>query len=328
MTVYSLREFLSPIVVSSNISQVAANTSLQIDPTQLLNPNRTAMLVDQFRFTCDNMDAVDTAAYYAIARQMFVSIKLGNIALTNGFVPLGLLCPNYDATAVATNAASISGMVPFDNPLVWHLPKPLYVPSNVVMYVDTLRMVPALDTFTTAFGFRVAVAGRSLPANYPIPANIYVPWSTSSYVNGLQGTATSTLAGVTTFVTPDNALGNPNDSALMVTRLLGFHSPISGLTSTAGDIEAGTNGLTVRMTISNGKLLVREPTPFFHLFPQSRRNLDLRAYLRGSNEVPGGEFVRARLDFTQTSSIFFRNFQFTGLGLVGYRSVPCPPGAN
>jgi len=316
-------DFLSPIVVSSSIYPVATNTSLQIDPTQLLNPNRTAMLVDQFRFSLSDVGNANIDRSFGY--QMYVNIQLGAIHLTNGYVPLVSLCPYYDGSP--TDVANTTGVAGLDNPLVWHLPKPLYVPSNVSMYVSTLRIVPTSDTLTASLGFRCAVAGRSLPANYPIPASIYAPWGTSSYVNGLQGTTTSSLAGVTTFVTPDNALGNPNDSPLMVTRLLGFHQPVPVFLA-SNDAQNGPNGMTVRMTISNGKLLVREPTPFFHLFPLSRRFVDLRAYLRGSNEVPGGEFVKARIDFTPPTSSNYSAFQFTGLGLVGYRSVPCPPGAN
>lgn len=322
----STNDFLSPIVVSSSIYPVATNTSLQIDPTQLLNPNRTAMLVDQFRFSLN--DSGSTNLDRSFGYQMYVSIQLGAIHMTNGYVPLVSLCPYYDGVPSAVgNGGEATGVVGLDNPLVWHLPRPLYVPPNVTIYVSMQRIVPKSDTMTTNLGMRVAVAGRSLPANYPIPANIYASWASSSYVNGLQGTATSTLAGVTTFVTPDNALGNPNDSPLMVTRLLGFHQPVPVFISNT-DVQNGPNGMTVRMTISNGKLLVREPTPFFHLFPLSRRFLDLRAYLRGSNEVPGGEFVRARIDFTPPTSVNYSAFQFTGLGLVGYRSVPCPPGSS
>lgn len=312
-----MADYLSPIVVSSAIYPVAANSTFQVNPTELLNPNRTAMLVDQFRFSVGN-ETPFTAS--PVLFQSYVSIQMGSIYLTNGMVPLASLCPSYD---------NGWGDHTVDTPqqYVWHLPKPLYVPPNVVMYVNSKRVAP--PGATTNYSLRVAVAGRSLPANYPIPESIYVPWATASSVDLAQVT---TLAGMQTYVTPDNALGNPNTNPLMVTRMLGFHAsydPASTTSVSNSDTQAGPNGLTVRMTISNGKLLVREATPFFHLFPASRRYVDLRATLRGSEQVRGGEFVRARLDFTTTTQavVALENFPITTLGLIGYRSVPTPPGA-
>lgn len=321
-----ITEFLSPIVVSSNVYPVGVNSTLQVNPTQLLNPNRTAMLIDQIRFSPGLINAVDASAFLY---QQSVSIQLGSIYLTNGSVPIAALCPSYD---YSWDNASIgrTALGPQTAPqYVWHFPRPLYVPPNVLTYVNTKRTVLTNDSNTGNTDFRVSIVGRSLPRSYPVPANIFVPWATSATVNTTQITTNS---GVQTYVTPDNALGNPNSSSLMVTRLTGFHASLSALGVSAYDRQTGPNGITLRMTISSGKLLIREPTPFFHLFPSSRRYLDLRAILRGSNEVKGGEFVKARLDYTIASGGNVGGasdgFPITIVGLQGYRSVPTPLGAN
>lgn len=313
--------FYSPIVMSTPITLAVNGSQVQAEPTLLLNPNRSAMLIDQFTFPWSG--PLLTPAYQ---QQVYVSIQIGAIHVTNGLVPITALCPNYD-----DNLSSLAGQAntrnpdSITNPLVWHLPKPIYVPANVVTYMNFARIIQAGDPNTSnTINLRAVVKGRSLPSDYPVPSEIYMPWGTAAVV---QTTQTTTLATRQTYVTPDNTLGNPNDSRLMITRFIGYRNS-NGIASGGDQDLEGPGTFTVRMTISNGKLLVREPTPWYHLFPVSRRYFDVRGILRGNDEVPGGEFVKARVDYIPPQGDGGDIFTPTYLGLIGYRKVPTPPGAN
>lgn len=314
-----MAQFISPIVLSQSITLASNGSARQTDPTQLLNPNQSAMLIDQFRFV---QTMGTTSGNYM--RQVYVSIQIGSIHLTNGMVPIATLCPSYDGTIAGTASAGGSiNIASGSNPLVWHLPKPMYVPANVVTYVNFLRVINSADLLSASISMRAVVAGRSLPSDHPKPAEIYAPWASASVVDTNQ---TTTLAGRQIFNTPNNALGNPNDSDMMVTRLTGYRDVLNA-GSSSGDTE-GPDTTTVKMSISSGKLLVREPTPFYHLFPLSRRYFDMRGILRGKDKVKGGgEFVRAQVSY-QAQGATVSNMNLTMLGLIGYRTVPTPQGAN
>lgn len=316
--------YLSPITVSTPVTLTGPNASVQADPTQLLNPNSTAMLIDQFQFP---ISVVGTSRIAIFAQQIYVNIQVGAVQLTNGFVPLVALCPNYDGVLgrAPINGGQGGELNPDPtNPLTWHLPKPVYVPPNVLTFVNFMRVVNAVDTngSSAAIYVRTAVKGRSLPSNYPIPGEIYMPWACATVVNTTQ---TTTLGDTQTWVSNDNELGNPNNSPMMITRFVGYRNPLTSQNSNGNDIE-GPGTTTLRMTVSSGKLLVREPTPFFHLFPGDRRFFDIRGILRGGNEVPGGEFVKARIDFTPPDDVF-DDFNLTMVGMQGYRVVQTPVGA-
>jgi hypothetical protein len=313
-----MHDFLSPLLLTSDTLLVTSTSAVQVDPTQMLNPNSTAMLVDQFRIALN--DTADTADAAAVIDQIYVNIQVGALPITNGYVPAVSLCPAYDVTT----------SIIYSNPLVWHLPKPLYVPPNTTMFISLLRVVNADSGFSSNLGVRVAIAGRSLPSNYPVPDEIYVPWGSATVVDTNQ---TTTLATRQIYVSPDNMLGNPHDSDLLVTRFVGYRNDlvISALLSYSyNDIE-GPNTTTVKLTVSNGKMLVREPTPFFHLFPMGRRYFDMRAVLRGKKSVggSGGEFVRAQFSWQANDEHgATQGMNLMMLGMIGYRIAPTPLGAT
>lgn len=305
-----MRDFFSPLLLSTEVG-LSSSGVIQANPTDLLNPNNTAMLIDQFRFSVQWTNT-GTTNYYTPIFILSTSIQIGAVPLTNGLVPVMAICPTYDLSTEPT--------------LVWHLPKPLYVPPNVTLYVNMALNPSYPGNYATDY-IRVAVVGRSLPSDYPQPQEIYAPWA-SAAVFDKNSNQISTLAGRQILTSPDNALGNPNDTDLMVTRFVGFRS--ADITTSVTDYE-GADTCTLKMNISNGKLLVREPTPWYHLFPNSRRFFDTRALLRGKNSVrTGGEFVRAQFSFQSFtySSVDYTNIGTNYVGMIGYRKVPTPVGAN
>jgi len=315
-------DFLSPIYLRSGAQlRVTDGSVCEPDPSKLLNPNRTAMLIDQLRFsgpTIASMSESDVCQY------ILADIKLGAIPLTNGLVPVGAFAPTYLKYPAFPGA---SGFPQPDTQLTFHLPRPMYVPPNVQLNVKFARApfgsinttgTPALPT--NPFDMVMGVAGRSMPAGWPIPEKIYVPWVG----------ATSIYDAVTDWESKDSELGNPHREPLFVKRFVGFNgSTFLNRPAPNGNTYNGLYGnaapdFNVRMTLSSGKMLVRDPVPFYHLFPGDRPFFDCDGLLQQN------EFVRAMISMTPTlvGAAAQTDLRFTTIGMIGYREIQTPQGAQ
>jgi hypothetical protein len=300
-------DFLSPLHQYAPLDPFpAAGSEQSPDPLLLLNPNKTAMLVDQFRFAGNRPNSVLANWDWLY---LSVDLRLGSIPLTNGLVPVPAIVPRYFGFP---GAGSIS-----DTVLTWHLPRPLYVPPGVQLYARFTRQ----DVFATGnratsitnTGF--SVVGRSMPSDYPIPAKIWTPWVTAT-----QCKQQPNQDDITRFVSTDQELANPNTELLHVTSLNGFN---------CGRLQGGLSHptlspLTAQMTLSSGKMLMRDPTDFFGLFPTDRGSLNLDAVLQSK------EFVRAELELSPPSGAPSEEstIAYTTIGMIGYREVQTPIGVQ
>lgn len=296
-------EFLSPILMSADSFTLPIDGSFaQPLATQLLNPNRTAMLVDEFRIAANpssqNANGITLDNEFA---QIMLDIKMGAIPLTNGETPVRAFMPTYTRQKTTS--------VPFnsDKQLTWHLPRPMYVPPNVQIHAKIRRRLPTGWTINDAnIPFVFSLAGRSVPSGMQVPNKIYVPWATAFHVYN----------ATTVPVSSNNAsIVNPHDEPLHMSYLCGFQ-----MNSPQGDVvmKAGT---TVQATFSNNKLLIRDPTPFGALFPPNRPVMRLDGLLQPK------QFVQLLLDIPTTAANY-TNLIFTTIGLVGYREIDTPQGAR
>ncbi len=299
-------DFLSPLHLFAPLDDFAAAGSEQSpNPQLLLNPNKSAMLIDQFRFS--GASCGDNLSDWVFA-YLGVDLRLGSIPLTNAIVPIASIVPRY----MQENAGA-----PQDAVMTWHLPRPLYVPPGVQLYARFVRQA----IFPTAGNNRqgtignigFSAVGRSMPQDYPVPKKIWVPWAT----------ATECKKDLTRFVSKDQELANPNVELLHVTGFNGFN--VSYV-----DEEARLDGtptqspLSVQMTLSSGKMLMRDPMNFFSLFPTDRGGLDVNAVLQSK------EFVRAELELTPPAGAEPRDqtIAYTTIGMIGYREVQTPIGVQ
>jgi len=289
-------DFLSPIVLTAD------SFTLPVDAeplsTQLLNPNRTAMLVDEFRFGT-GFDVAAGATLDNDFAQIVADIKLGGAPLTNGETPIRSFMPTYTQTTTVSFAVS-------DRQLTWHLPRPMYVPPNVQLHVKFRRKLPtgwSINDANAAYNF--SIAGRSIPSGMQVPDKIYVPWAAAM--------AVFTDASLP-FTSNNAAVANPHDEALHMSYLCGYsYNSVQGSTIRMP--------VTVQASFSNGKLLIRDPTPFYALFPPDRPVMRLDGLLQPK------QFVQFFLDMP-TTSVLYPNLIFTTIGLVGYRQVQTPQGAQ
>lgn len=317
--------FYSPLCLSDNVlvgrSAVvtAAETLAPGAPTaaegvKIRNPNKTAMLVDQFQFTFNPQQSSNLR----FVAQFSTNLMLGSIALTNGFVPMFALCPTYIGVRSRTDLAR-------NATFAWHLPRPLYVPPNVAISAQFMQqtLAPAIPGETLTGPFTFSTRGRSLPKDFPVPPEIFVPWATH-YRN--------TDRSVSTFTTDDKSLINPYPQPMRITRFLGWVPWIAlNATSTAitGNPQSSQRNLvTVRMTLSNGKMLVSTDTPFYHVFSPSRRTMDVDAILQAN------EFVKAIVnvpdgftdDDDNPTNVNAQLLDAT-IGMIGYRVLKTPRGS-
>ena len=271
-------------------------------PLAIYNPNKTAMLIDQLRFSFheESILAIDFARGAALQ----VEVLLGAIPLTKQFVTLGALAPRYygplpEFTGNFANDHGPNG----DNALTWHLPKPLYVPPLVQVSINV--KVRALFAGDPAIypPLAVTVVGRSLPDNFPVPGEIDIPWVTETRCN--------TLA--TSFVSSDGDLVNSNDVPLNITQFVGCNYNAEANDASPGDFR-------VQMGLSNGTMLLRDAIPFFLAFPSDRAVLPVSARLQP------GAFVRLELESaTPAGAPSGANAcGVTAVAMHGYRTIQTP----
>ncbi|MFZ2152120.1 MAG: hypothetical protein WAV09_03370 [Minisyncoccia bacterium] len=307
---------LSPLFLQSVVGPFTIiGKSGSTIPLEIYNPNKTAMLVDQIRFSLRQADpeAIDQEYYVALA----IEVLLGSIPLTNKSVTLGALAPRYlGAGAAVMNSDGPAG----DGNLVWHLPKPLYVPPLVqlTLHVKRQKSSPEDSGGATVPAINISVVGRSLPADFPVPSEIDVPWVTETQCNVANPDTIGATDSPNRFVSADSDLVNSNNEPLHITQFVGVNYRVSpdARTHTSGPTPAD---LTVQMSLSNGTMLVRDAIPFFVAFPSDRGILPVSAKLQP------GAFVRLELESTvPPGGEEWDGCSFTAVAMHGYRRVQTP----
>lgn len=311
---------LSPLFLQSTLDFGAySNTPVQrsATPLDIVNPNRSAMLIDQIRFSTAALHAERSVGsfYNEDLLNFTVEVLLGSIPVTKRFVTLGALCPRYLRAPASGPGLPFNNQFATDQTLVWHLPRPLYVPSNVQLSINMNR----LGLFDEGVSkIDVAVVGRSLPTDFPVPGSIDIPFVTEFRVENSTNNPPPAAADLPyRAVSADSDLANANDVPLFVEKLVG----VNYAEQEAGDSQGPTQdaNFTVQMSLSNGTLLIRDPIPFFVAFPSDRGILPISAKLQP------GEFIRCELEAGDPAADQYSNgVATTAIALHGYRKVQTP----
>lgn len=285
-------DFLSPLVLAVDPFTIAGNGSVATPKNdQLINPNKTPMLIDELRFNVGNDD--NNVEFTTIQ----ANIQFGSTPITNNFVPLRSIVPLYfSADANRT--------------LTWHFARPLFVPPDVQFTVSFKRKLPApvtgwsnlIDT-TNLWGF--SIVGRSMPDGMAPPEKIYVPWACATSVYD---------DGVSQFVSGDADIGNPHDEVLNVDYFCGWNTNSDNVSNML------RQPFTFQATMGHNKVLARDPIPFLALFPPDRPILRCRALLQPK------EFISVQMEIPQTSADQ-DGLSFTTVGMTGWRELQTPKGA-
>ncbi len=291
---------LSPIFLQAVVGPFTLVGSVgSATPLDVKNPNKTAMLVDQIRFSFRGSDIVDISDYFMVS--IAVEVLLGSIPLTNKHITLGALAPRYlGQGAQADNPFGPQG----DSGLTWHFPRPLYVPPDVQMSFNVKRQpgFPGDTGLGSIPSLVISVVGRSLPDDFQTPGEINIPWVTETQCNTADAS----------FVSGDGDLVNSNNVPMQVTQFVGVSYNSEQVGPTPVD-------MTVQMSLSNGTLLVRDAIPFFLAFPSDRGILPVNARLQA------GAFARLELSADPPSGAEdFAGCGFTAVAMHGYRQITTP----
>lgn len=326
----------SPILLQAQIVVPPAGSMGLADTTLLENPFQGPMWLDEIRFSLPVLDGTSSPALSWSA--LSVDLKLGNTPITRANVPISLLgkalndgvnnslAPGELARTNQTDAASSGvGLSAGPQRFTWKLPKPLFIPARELLR-PTMYFTPYSGA--TARTVTIAYACRPLPLNYPTPAKLDVPW-VSYFKPGFSAVPSS--ADITDQSTP-NDIYNPWAQELHVQRFVGRFMGLPyfeadnfmGLASAQIDFNTGLtkSGTFVTAQDSFGNILVRDPTPFAHVFDVLDRSWTVNARL-----APKG-FYTFTVD-RQWSGYPSNSIGLTqatvGISMVGWREVAYLP---
>lgn len=259
------------------------------DTTQLRNPLRTGMWVDEFRFNAPNgrSERPPSFLYQNLVPYgpsgIQVKIALGREPITNGFVPVNALGPILNQWAAEGT--------PSDSFFVWRLPKPLYLPASELFSVSFFMDPATIVGDVTAQNVSFSVAGRSTAE--PQPATLCIPYATATYSSSIVPDSNGNVS----FVAPDSALSNPFTIPLRLQRLVGRCSDM---------------GPSIQLTNSQGGQILRTPTRFHDIFQPFVAALSTAATMNPNT------FMSFRMSGQTSTDVSLINFVVTA---VGYREV-------
>jgi hypothetical protein len=302
----------SPLLLQAQITVPPAGEMGLADTTRLENPFQGPMWLDEIRF---RLAAESTLSWSSLS----CKLKLGDLPLTQGNVPVSLLGKALNDNADGSSAASSGGGV---LAFTWKLPKPLFIPARELLR-PTLYFAPysgATEKVVT-----VCYACRPLPVGTPTPKVLQVPW-VASYMPPMQQAGVASADRVDESQPSD--LYNPWDQDLHVQRFVGRlmvqnrreEAGLMGLASITPNLQAqlatNSTGTLVSAQDSQNNILIRDPTPFAHVFDFVDRAWTVNCLL-----PPKGfyQFTVERLwsQYGVTSVT-----ATVGISMVGWREVP------
>ncbi len=249
---------MSPFVLRAQITPPAGGGSFGLADTTLLeNPFGNPMWIDEIRIRLPNSTGDSAATGWS---NLALELKLGNLNLTKGYVPLSLFGKVLNSDALSEE---------YPGMFVWKLPKPLFIPAR-----EFLRPTMYLTPYTGAPATTITIAYvcRPLPKGTPTPSTLQLPW-VSYFTPPVIATGSEDRSDEST---PAD-LYNPWDEDLHVQRFLG-RLMIQGsadeeqgrmaLASAQVNLETGIveYGTLVSAQDSYNNILIRDRTPFAHVF--------------------------------------------------------------
>lgn len=261
---------------------------------------------------------------------MGCSLELGDLKLTNGYVPINAYCKMIlstlrggdfvDYSMGYTDGEEVQTTPSWAN-FVWRLRRPIFVPAGSVI----LPKFQHRNLIPDDISVQVIYSGTTLPSSYR-PKRLVLPWV--AYWAGA-GVAYSD-ASVQTSLESD--LVNPWDEPLLVHRFVGRMNYSGNITSvppserfaTAYDgtgnglAEQAGNHFTLQMVHSSGANIIQSPTKFESVFYSGTRAWDVNVEI-----APKSYFVislNKTADAVASGNTAALRFQPI-VGMVGSREI-------
>lgn len=311
---------ISPLVLQAQITPPPGGGSFGLaDTTRLENPFQAPMWLDEIRFRLP--DGASTGNRGDAWDRLRVELKLGEMPLTYGFVPISLL-------GKVLNDSQIVGEIGAPNCFTWKLPKPLWIPAKAL-----LRPTMYFESYPSAATKTVTIiyCCRPVPQGTPPPDVMSVPWVTYfkppeiSVADGGPGSDQVNQS------TPAD-LFNPWDEELHVQRFIGrlmgryteagvgFFEDDGHMSLASANINLSTGLMTTGTLVSAqdsfNNILIRDRTPFAHVFDFIDRSWTVNCVL-----PPKGFYLfsveRLWTNYAVTDGVTAT----VGISMVGWRDV-------
>ena len=256
------------------------------DIASLRNPLDVPMLVDEILFNIGALEDGEYISGLGYEEDIRLTMKLDSDKLVREYTPLILLGAQRNLSVNSWSAALTN---PPGGPTL--LPPQLNAPlfsmpltSELLLYPGeflTPNFYPAGQLGSQSVSVRMLVKGRAMKAD---ARRQTLPWI-SSWVGVLNtptgGSVAPWVYPTTTEETTEVDLYNPYDVPVYVDRMMG----VVASTSAAGfgqyfdpyTADAGLGAALIRMVDEGGRPILRDFTPFSHLFHMSDYSLKLKA---------------------------------------------------
>lgn len=307
---------MSPILLRAQITPLVGGGATGVgDPTQLENPFQEPMWLDEIRFRLPDVGTWS---------QFLVELRLGQLPITKGFVPVGLL----------GKVLNESGVIGESDPAVftWKLPRPLYIPPREFLrptiYFEPLRAHPSTGSAAVTGVVTIVYVCRSIPEGTPPPQTAQIPWV--SHFRPPVVTVDVTGGSDRTDQSTPSDLYNPWDQELHVQRFVGRASFLDTTGAAAENntfmslASANVNRATGKVTSgtlisaqdSFNNILIRDRAPFAHVFDAIDRAWTVNCVL-----PPKGYYLFTidRLWAAYLADV--RMVGTVGISMVGWREV-------
>lgn len=281
------------VVLSGTVS-LASGAVLSPPQADLRNPLKEGLWIDEIRFSVSNAQVPGGT--------IRARLTIGKAQISKDYVPIW----NYGKELNPIDVIIAGGGSTVPTSYAWRLPKPLWVDPGDLL--ETSFMHTGLGSSTTVTA-RATYIGHYDPAQ-PRGPKIAVPWIAQWLPTAKLGASNYTQASGPT------DLKNPFDVPLHIHRFIGRIqvNAIDAYSAGSGDVDAIERFTLLRMVDSRGKILVRDPTYWGHLFQSIDRAWTVNA------DVPAYAYFIAYL--TQTyASLNVANTYRPSLSMVGYREV-------
>lgn len=288
-TVYPTPLLMHGTLTGRNLATPAALDSALM----LTNTDRAPMLVEGLRI--HNRSSSYTR----------ISVRLGNLPITNGFVPLFALASPLDGNARV-----------YGDVTTWRFPKPLLLLPQEKLVVEADRYnytTRQRDTFAAYPTVLVEAVGYAGLTAQQARGERDVPYA-SAWV-GPAGSVGPPNPNNYSASSAEPDLGNPFAVPLWCERLTGLMMNANGRDTWEYEFNAGfVRHLALRLTDSQGNVLTRSPVPFPTAFDALRNSWMVSTYL------PARHFFIARVEGDLYNTGVARAYKPTPIvGLVGSR---------
>lgn len=244
-----------PTLLSSTINLNSGGTGT-FDAGKLSVPFKVPMLIDEIRWSVRLKDAAADIARSNGGALIRCKLTLGELELTNGFIPIWLFGGTTQDDVEQTGTIVSATDEAFYSHFRWKLPRPLFVGAGNALRAYAMRGADARSPGKVT----IAYAGRVFPEAQR-PKEIDVPWVTAYLAT--VGAATGTSGTLD--------LHNPFHQPLHVQKFVGRILSTANATQAFDDVAAGYDDFEIQLRTSSGYQIIKDFVPFYSVFDWNRR---------------------------------------------------------